>query len=90
MKTLVLACMLALSAASCGAPGPATRGALGSLVTHDHVIAIEQTPGGLRYTIVTRAGDLVAENLTQDELAAIAPDAVKHLETGTARTLIAD
>lgn len=93
MKNLVriLALGVVLASAACGAPGPAARGSLGSLVTRDHMVVIEQTQNGTRYTIETREGDLVAADLTREELEAVAPNAAKSLETGTARrTLIAD
>lgn len=91
MRNLALALSFALTAAACGAPGPAARGSLGSLVTRDHVVVVEQTEEGVRYSIETRDGEIVASDLTREELAAIAPDAAKSLELGTAqRTLLAD
>ena len=91
MKNVALAFALALTAAACGAPGPAARGSLGSVVTRDHVVTVEQTADGVRYSIETRDGDLVAADLTRDELAAVAPDAAKSLEIGIAkRTLLAE
>ena len=91
MKNLALAAALALSISACGAPGPAARGQLGSLVTRDHVVQVEQTPDGVRYSIETRDGELVASDLTREQLETLAPNAAKSLETGTAqRMLIAD
>ena len=83
MRTL-LAALLLSTLAGCGAPGAAAGPTLGSVVTRDHVIVIEQTPAGLRYGIEDRAGVLVATGLTREELETIAPGAAKHLETGTA------
>ena len=91
MRRSLLALALALSCnAGCGAPGPAARPSLGSLVTHDHVVVVEQTPDGLRYSVETRDGDLVAERLTREELETLAPGAARHLETGTGLLLLAD
>lgn len=85
MKNVALAIALALAAAACGAPGPAARGSLGTLVTHDHVVQVEQTADGVRYSIETRDGELVASDLTREQLETLAPTAAKSLETGTAR-----
>ena len=84
-RTLATALLsLSFTAAGCGAPGAPIRPSLGSLVLRDHIVVVEQTSDGLRYTIEGRDGSLVAENLTRDELESLAPGALRHLETGTA------
>lgn len=81
---LLPAVPLLLLASGCGAPGPAAQGSLGSIVLRDHVVVVEQSPDGVRYSIETRGGDRIADRLTREQLRAIAPDAARHLEQGTA------
>ena len=87
MRSLLALAFVSSLIAGCGAPGPAARPTLGSLVTHDHIVVIEQSPDGVRYSLETREGDVVASNLTRDELETLAPGAARHLETGTGRLL---
>lgn len=87
MRSLLAIALTLSLVAGCGAPGPAARPTLGSLVTHDHVVVVEQTPDGVRYSLETRGGDVVAENLTRQELETLAPGAARSLETGTGRLL---
>lgn len=85
MRTTLVASVLVLSAAGCG-PVAATHvnPSLGAMVTRDNVVLVEQTPEGVRYTLETRDGDLIAANLTREELAALDPRAAESLEQGTA------
>lgn len=84
MRFAALLLSVALAAAGCGAVGTRVNPSLGSIVTRDHVVLVEQTPDGVRYSLETRSGDLVAENLTREELAAFDPRAAESLEQGTA------
>lgn len=83
MRRSIALFALSFSIAGCGGPGAAVSPSLGSLVTHDHVVVIEQTADGLRYSVETRDGELVAEGLTREGLERLAPGAARHLETGT-------
>ncbi|MHB8524430.1 MAG: hypothetical protein ACYDH9_27240 [Limisphaerales bacterium] len=61
---------------------PAPAPVIGYLETRDRVITIQ---AGSKYTVKTKAGKVLAENISVDKLQAAYPDLYKLVNTGVAR-----
>lgn len=60
---------------------------LGTLHNFSNIVRLESSTGGVRYTLLDAEGNLIAEHLTQDELAEMAPDAdVRNLQADVPMT----
>lgn len=66
------------------APGAANQPVIGILKTTDRIIVILAGPEGPRYSIKSRAGQMLGSNLTDKQLEAVDPDIYKLIQQALA------
>ena len=66
------------------APGAASRPVIGILETTDRIIVILAGPEGPRYSIKSRAGQMLGSNLTDKQLEAADPEIYKLIQQALA------
>ena len=80
--------ILAFAMVSWPFPGPSLADGDGvpivKLALRDHLVTISSAAQGLRYSVLTPSGELLSENLTEQELLAAHPQIFERIRSGYA------